>query len=476
MVNSHRPPTAPPANARPPAKRARLALYSVVLACGLAAGMRPADARGEAGLSAVRSSDLHYLVSGLPGAENLKWTERLTGIESSVEAWVGKDVPFSGNKPPIRVSFRARAEGIEPVVRIQGWEDGRFIQRLATTGAWGVDGDDFAEAACWLLLNRLAADATPPDLRFGMGAESPDWLSCGLAQVCDAGARARNRAWIAREWREGRSMALAEVVKLGRMPAGQWREKAYAGVAVEFLFPSGDAAAWLAAFDALGRRETLEPRWLRAHCGTLAGKNPEEEWRAWLARTAAGSDAAATGRQDRSLAQEALLMDVLSVRPREAGPDVPEEVPEVVFAGELPAWRGQKWCVRLAGNLQRRVQELAPGSPPALREALAGYAAFFAQLATPPQPKKHWWQFGGGDDASGLRPPDDAAWALALNQLWQRAEGLHRDFLEGTLARKRYVDGWDLPTRDAVPDEGDADLEVPRTPIQRYMDDAEAVF
>lgn len=444
------------------------------LVAGMAGPGAVAAEYGGAGGAAVQSGDLHYLVSGLSGAENLKWAERLTEMESAVEAWVGREVPFSGNKPPIRVSFRARAEGMEPVVRIQGWEDGRFLQRLAMTGAWGVDGDDFAEAACWLLINRLAADSTPPELRFGMGAEAPDWLACGLAQACDAGARARNRAWIAREWREGRSMSLSEVVKLGRMPTGQWREKAYAGAAVEFLFPSGDAAAWQAAFDALGRRETLNPRWLRARCGALAGRNPEEAWRAWLAKTAAGNDAAAAGRQDRALAQEALLMDVLTVHPREEDPDVPEGVPEEVFAGELATWRGQEWCVRLAGSLQRRVQELAPGAPPELREALSGYAAFFAQLATPPKPKKHWWQFGGGDDTSGLRPPDDAAWVLALNQLWQRAEGQHRDFLEGTLARKRYVDGWDIPTREAVP--GGGEEEVPRTPIQRYMDDAEAVF
>lgn len=466
---------------RPPMRRARtvsgdgifrvLRTWLLLSAMAMAEGSLVAGQTQPAVQQAVRSPDLHYLVSGLASGENLHWVGRLEAQEAAVEKWVGRDVPFAG-QPPIAVSFRTRAEGMELVVRVQGWEDGRFLQRLAATGTWGVDGDDFAEAACWLLLNRLAAESTPADLRFGMGAEAPDWLACGLAQVCDGGARARNRSWIAKEWREGRSMALAEVVKLGRMPTGQWREKAYAGAAVEFLFPSGDAAAWQAAFDALGRRETLDPRWLRTHCGALAGKNPEAEWSAWLARLAAGSDAAVAGREDRALAQEALLMDVLTVHPREIGPDVPEGIPEEVYAGELVSWRGQEWCVRVAGNLQRRVQELAPGSPPELREALSGYAAFFVQLGNPPKPKKHWWQRSGDD--SGMRPPDDAAWVLALNQLWQRAEGLHRDFLEGTLARKRYVDGWDIPLREVMPDSGE--MEVPRTPIQRYMDGMEAVF
>lgn len=447
----------------------------MALAWGLAVAGAMGDAGGGAGRSAVRSSDLHYLVSGPAAGENLRWMEMLSGQEEAVEAWVGREVPFAGD-PPVAVSFRARAEGTEAVVKVQGWEDGRFLQRLAAPGAWGVDEEDFAEAVCWLLVNRLAAEATPAELRFGMGAEAPDWLACGLAQVCDAGRRARNRAWLARDRREGRTMALSEVVKLERLPSGQWREKAYAGAAVEFLFPSGDAASWQAAFDALGRRETLSPRWLKAHCVPLAGKNPEEEWRAWLARAAAASDTAAAGRQDRSLAQEALLMDVLRVRPRDAGPDVPNEVPEEVFAGELPAWRGQEWCTRLAGRLQIRVQELVPGSPQALREVLSGYAAYFAELGNPPKAKKHWWQRGGGDEKSdALRPPDDAAWSLALNRLWQRAEAAHRAFLESTLARKQYVDGWDLGTRDEMPESGEEGDE-PRTPIQRYMDGAEAVF
>jgi hypothetical protein len=416
---------------------------ALVLSIAAAGVDRSAGQAAYSGRSPVRSSDLHYLVSGLPSGENLRWVEQLSAQEEAVERWVGREVPFAG-QPPVAVSFRTRADGTEPVVKLQGWEDGRFLQRLAAPGVWGVDNGDFAEAVCWLLVNRLASESTPAEYRFGMGAEAPDWLACGLAQACDTARRARSRAWVARDWREGRTMALSEVVKLGSLPSGQWREKAYAGAAVEFLFPSGDAVSWQAAFDALGRRETLSPRWLKAHCGALAGKNPEAEWRAWLARMAAADDAAAAGRQDRSLAQEALLMDVLRVRTRDAGPDVPPEIPEEVFAGELATWRGQEWCTRLAGRLQIRVQELVPGSPEELREALAGYAAYFAELGKQPQAKKHWWQ-RGGDDA--LRPPDDAAWSLALNQLWQKAEVLHRAFLETTLARRQYVDGWDFGTR-----------------------------
>lgn len=508
MVNKRRTAIDRSIPARPPEKRARLALFSgvrlagggetgicpytpglhvpgdgmpwrllpavVALACGLAAGMWPRGAMGDADHAAVRSSDLHFLVTGPASGENLKWVEQLSAQEAAVEKWVGREVPFAGH-PPIAVSFRTRAEGTEPVIKVQGWEDGRFLQRLAAPGAWGLDDEDFAEAACWLLLNRLAAEETPQAMRFGMGAEAPDWLACGLCQAIAPALRARNREWIVRDVKNGRTMRLGEIVKMERLPAGRWREKAYAGAAVEFLLPSGAAGPWGEVFAALGRREALSARWLRGHCPALAaGKNPEDEWRAWLVRLAS---AEAADRQDRSLRQEALLVDILNVRPRDWSPDVPDGVPEELFARELASWRGQEWCVALAGRLLVRTKELAVASPPELREAVTAYSAYFAQLTTPPKPKAHWWQRSSGEGTEAPRPPDDAAWALALNQLWQRAERLHQQFLETTLARKRYVDGWDVQAREFAGDsDGAEDDDGPRTPGQQYLDRFEAVF
>lgn len=431
-------------------------------------------ARGQTpgvGRSPAWSADLHFRVSGLTSGETIGWLERLEAQEKALEKWVGREVPFARDQG-IGVSFRMRAEEAEPVVRVQGWEDGRFIQRLAAPGAWGLDNEDFAEAVCWLLLNRLAAEETPQEMRFGMGAEAPDWLACGLAQVTAPALRIRNREWIARDLREGRAVRLADIVKMERLPAGRWREKAYAGAAVEFLLPSGAAATWGKVFAALGRREVLSARWLREHCPAVAGKNPESEWRVWLARLAS---AESVERQDRSLRQESLLMDLLNVHPRDWLPGVPDEVPDEVFARDLASWRHQAWCVTLSERLLARTKELAVTSPPMLRDAVVAYSAYFAQLASPPKPKTHWWQRSSAEDTEAPRPPDDATWALALNQLWQRAERLHQQFLETTLARKRYVDGWDAGSRAAVPASvGAEDDDGAETPIQRYLDRIES--
>lgn len=426
---------------------------------------------GVPGRASVQSADRHFRVSGLSSAENLVWAEKLSDLARWVEEWTGHPLPFD-REQIISVSFRSQSSAAAQVLRVQGWEEGRFYQRLVAPGAWGVDAEDFSEAACWLLLNRYAAATTPPLLRLGMGAESPDWLAYGLAQNAQSVLSSRNREWIAREWSAGRAMALADVIKLEHLPAGRWREKAYAAAAVEFLFPDESPEVWQEIFQALGGREPLDARWLQRHSPALAGQNPEAAWRAWLIRFSSVNRLA--GQKDRGFRQEMLLLDILNFRPRELAVDVPEDIPDELFASDLTDYRGQTWCLQLASALRMRVQDLGPGAPPSLREVLTAYSAYFAQLTRPPRPKLHWWQRSIAEDTSASPPPpDDAAWALALHQLWQRAERLHQQFLETAQSRKQYVDEWDLQTMDAETLRHDhvlGDAEGARTPLQRYVD------
>ena len=62
---------------------------------------------------------------------------------------------------------------------------------------------------------------------------------------------------------------------------------------------------------------------------------------------------------------------------------------------------------------------------------------------------------------------------MALNQLWQRAERAHQEFLESNQNRKRYVDSFDRPQPGdfAEPDPAAADL--PRTRLQQHVDEFE---
>ena len=80
--------------------------------------------------------------------------------------------------------------------------------------------------ACWLMLNRHAAEYTSIRQRAGMGSTVPDWISTGLAQNTQAALRSRNRDWISREIAEGRVLSLAQVVKQEVLPPGRWRANA----------------------------------------------------------------------------------------------------------------------------------------------------------------------------------------------------------------------------------------------------------
>ena len=282
--------------------------------------------------------------------------------------------------------------------------------------------------------------------------------------------RSRNRDWLARELAEGRHMPLARVVKQATLPPGRWREKAYAAAAVEFLFPDGEAQTWTALFQAAGRGEAIDPSWLRRHSPALAGRNPEGAWREHLAERARTRTIAAWS--DRGLQLEDRLLQALNARPQELVSGLPAGVPQELFARDLIAYRSESWTAAVAAALSMRVQSLGLGASPALQEVLASYAAFFDLLESPPEEKVPWWR-RGRRGTEKPRPPDDATWQIALNQLWRRAEQRHQAFLENLQARKRYVDGFDRPEPGGLGEAAPSRLDVPRTRWQRYVDEVE---
>ena len=165
-------------------------------------------------------------------------------------------------------------------------------------------------------------------------------------------------------------------------------------------------------------------------------------------------------------------MQTLNFRPRDWLETVPEDVPQELFARDLIALRDQPWTAPLASALALQVRSLELGASPALLPVLASYAAFFEQFGTPPAEKKAWWQ-REKKDAGALRPPDDATWEVALNQLWQRAERAHQAFLESHQNRKRYVDSFDRPEAGDLAEPDPAAADMPRTRMQKAVDDFE---
>ncbi|HRT04190.1 MAG TPA: hypothetical protein P5204_00685 [Kiritimatiellia bacterium] len=429
----------------------------------------PAWPAGKPGRAAITSADRRFMVSGLSSAENMVLARKLSEHAARIEAAAGLPLPMRRDQI-LGVMVQSSSAPDARVLKVQGWDDGQFYQRLVVPGARQLDEEDLLEGATWLLLNRYAAEYAPASQRHGLGATVPDWISAGLAQNAQAAGRARNREWIARELAEGRILPLAQVVKQEVLPSGRWREKAYAAAAVELLFPDGDARAWTALFKSVGLRQPIDAAWLRQNCAALGARNPEAVWKEFLERKARARTAEAWG--DRSLQIEEKLLQTLNFRPRDWLEAVPDDVPQELFARDLIDLRGESWTPPLAGALAMQVRSLELGAPPALLGVLASYVAFFEQLGTPPAEKKAWWQRERKEDGA-LRPPDDATWQVALNQLWLRAERAHQAFLESHQNRKRYVDSFDraAPGDLAAPDPAAADL--PRTRMQKAVDEFE---
>ncbi|NCA81808.1 MAG: hypothetical protein EOM72_03570 [Opitutae bacterium] len=432
-------------------------------------GAEIARRAGASGRATIYSADRRFMVSGMTSAENMVLAGQLAELAGQVEEKTGMPLPLQRDQV-LGVMVQSSSSPDAQVLKMQGWDEGRFYQRLVVPGRIRLDGEDLMDGACWLLLNRHAAEYTPASQRAGMGATVPDWISAGLAQNTQAALRSRNRDWISREIAEGRVLSLAQVVKQEVLPPGRWREKAYAAAAVEFLFPDGDLNTWAALFKAVGTRQPIDPAWLRKACPALRDRNPEKAWRGQLEQRARSRTLEAWS--DRSLQIEERLLQALNFRPRDLAPGVPDDVPQEAFARDLVDYRGQEWTRSVAAALSLQVQSLKLGAPPPLQDVLASYAAFFDQLTTPPPEKHSWWRRSKKDPAK-LRPPDDATWQVALNQLWMRAERAHQDFLENHQTRKRYVDSFDKAAPGAFDDPPPSVSDLPRTRAQTYVDEVE---
>ncbi|NLG34705.1 MAG: hypothetical protein GX548_05070 [Lentisphaerae bacterium] len=429
------------------------------------AGLSP----GRPGRTPITSADRRFMVSGLTSAENMVLAQQLSELATAIEEKTGIPLPMRRDQV-LGVMVQSASSPDTQVLKMQGWDDARFYQRLVVPGRARLDGEDLLEGAAWLLLNRYAAEYTPHARRSGIGATVPEWISAGLVQNTRAALRSRNRDWIARELAEGRHLSLAQVVKQDTLPPGRWREKAYAAAAVDFLFPGGDLQVWAAVFQAVGQSQALDPAWLRRNIPALDGRNPEAAWREHLA----GQSRARTieAWSDQGLQLEERLLQTLNFRPRDLVAGVPADVPPDLFARDLIGYRGQEWVVPLTAALSLQVKSLQLGAPPLLKDVLASYAAYFDLFSSPPEEKTPWWRWSRRDPRK-IRPPDDATWQVALNQLWQRAERAHQQFLERHQTRKRYLDRFDRTEPGSFDEPPATRLDVPRTRWQRHVDEVE---
>lgn len=437
--------------------------------------------------TAIHTHDGRFIVGGMSSAENLHLAEEIERWTTAIEKRLGRTTPWLGQGQVIGIAVPPTNSTAQGYRRMQGWEGGRFYQRIATPPPAVLDSEDLQVALAATLLTRCAAALIPRARRTGMGPRPPDWLSAGIAQSLLPSVAARNREWVAMELSSpGRSpMTFADVLKLQRLPPGRWREKAYAQAAVDFLCPQeqapGDAFAPL--LDAIVRGITPDIAFVTTtFSARFRNRPPEDEWQTFLAswcQPDAGDERSAnapmrTGGRDYAMEQN--LLRTLVVHPAEWVENLPPDAPSELAAADLVAFRNTTWAAPLATALRSFLIASRTEASPVLQNVCSAYEAYFEYFRHPPEalPERRLFR-RTPKRADPSAPLSDDAWDLTLTQLWHRAQSLHQAYLARQHDRTAWLDAVEstylarhpLSPSPATPAPRSS---PPRTPTHLYLD------
>ena len=105
-------------------------------------GLRP----GKAGRATIFSADRRFMVSGLTSAENMVLARKLSEQAAKVEEITGMPLPMQ-REQVLGVMVQSSSAPDAQVLKVQGWDDGQFYQRLVAPGARQLDEEDLLEGA-----------------------------------------------------------------------------------------------------------------------------------------------------------------------------------------------------------------------------------------------------------------------------------------------------------------------------------------
>lgn len=272
------------------------------------------------------------------------------------------------------------------VTRYQRLSEGILEQRVRVLNPVRADTEDFLEALCWVVLNRLALQPQA-NLVMPPPPQVPEWLAVGLAQNLFPQYPQRNRMVALQRWRAGRATRLAEIVTWQRMSEGRWVDKALCGEALEFLSATPDRTALFSALleRAMAGRD-LSIDWLAQRLGAKDVRALEKQWDLWVLHWEdAVPNFGALTRQNTDALRELLHVDpsaygftTLSAAVRLDPQDFVTRRKEVVMR-------------RLAEQLGPAILSSGLGRPPEYQPVLAAWAAYFDEVAN--VPPKGWRRY-----------------------------------------------------------------------------------
>ena len=149
-----------------------------------APGTEPVRTVGKAGRASIYSADRRFMVSGMSSAENMILAGKLAELAGKVEEKTGMPLPMRRDQV-LGVMVQSSSAPDAQVLKMQGWDDGLFYQRLVVPSPRRLDGEDLMESACWLMrvCSNTSMRASPMPRRWRVTPKpsmllSPNTLPC----------------------------------------------------------------------------------------------------------------------------------------------------------------------------------------------------------------------------------------------------------------------------------------------------------
>ncbi len=444
-------------------------------ACAWAADPGPESAHSAApggttatnrvGAMRVVSISHRFIVEGPIGVENANLAEAAEIAAGKVESLLNEPLPFARGQY-IRLTMRRPAHVLQGhVFKYQDWGDFDLMQELVIVNPEKVDQEDILEELCWLLLNRYVIGRQPVEQRKYRLGTVPEWLSTGVAQNLYTSFRARNRQVVLKREEAGQVMPFSGIVDFERLPQGRWVEKAYCGMAFNWIRNSLRAREII---DGIllrrARGERISAEWLGQQMVEGDGSRTlESAWETWIAQQAQVQQTWG----ERQQAKVAELQELLVAQPAQLGVSVPEEVPEALGLAELIEYRKAKWMSALAYNLRLKIKSVSLGAAPEFRAVTELYGDYCNMLVRRERRGLSKW-FGSG-------VPSRKKLQMAL----EKAEQGFADYKENLKKRDQRLLKMDPDSR--IPGASsfstnvifDMYRSIPRSDLQRYVDEIE---
>lgn len=371
-------------------RSALLALLLLSTAAGAAPGAEDAapPAVHRPSRTTIADASGRFVVYGPDREENLDALVWIGEVARGIEDLTGLPLP-DGGAAPLRVflsSDPSKPPAIETRYAVEG---GALAPRLLIVNAAGIDRETMVGTAASLLLGLHAQGRPPPEERMEKPASVPAWMAAGVARrlIPDLRTRDDETAW--REWAAGRGVALEDILSWSESGRTSEVERAFCGVAVQWIAGrpgARDAFAALLADPAARGPRALEAAAGRLRPGSTAAE-AEQEWALRLATLGRLPFAWWMTPGERVAALRERL-----AHPRAAAPpSTPPEVTGDLTPAALIEHRGEPWAIDVARGMRAGVARTALGQDEDFVRVARRYLDVLRPLSRQPAPPALRW-------------------------------------------------------------------------------------